>query len=91
MFSIYSWSSLSQWTNQAQTEVNSYITYPITFNHVLRLISDVSGASITPLEYMVVTNIEMNKCRCWGVELHSSGNLFYEKAIVIPWLFIIGI
>ena len=58
---------------------------------MLRLISDVSGASLTPLEYMVVTNIENNRCRCWGVEFHNTGNILYEHAVVIPWLFIIGL
>ena len=85
------WKIAIQWSKQAQTEIDQYISFPITFNYVLRLISDVSGASLTPLEYMVITNIENNRCRCWGVELHSTGNIIYEKAVVIPWLFIIGL
>lgn len=48
----------------------------------------VSGNSVTPLEYMVVTNVEIDRCRCWGVQMSSVGG--YTKIPVIPWLFIIG-
>lgn len=85
MFKLFQWSNNS---NSLQTEANSYISYPISFNDVLRLIYCVSGASVSALEYMVVTNVELNRCRCWGVQMSSTGG--YTKIPVIPWLFIIG-
>ena len=80
-----------QWSNNSnalQPETDSYVSYAISFNRVLRLMYCVSGSSVVALEYMVVTNIELNRCRCWGVQLSSTGG--YTQIPVIPWLFIIG-